>query len=87
MAKIKESKSGDGKGRVKPDVYTKLIKEFRDSDMEEAEIELERSDVIGNHMPDARTISSGMRKNIERSEIEGIKVIKDSNKVYLVREQ
>lgn len=81
----REKKKFEGM-KVKPRTYTKIIKEFIESDMEKARVTVDDEYLTeGTEEVPARTLDTGLRNNNLVEETPGVKVVKDGDDIFLVK--
>lgn len=72
---------------VKPGTYSKYIDDFIEKEMEAAEITIDEDDVIKEGMnsvpPD--TLYTGLINNIDKRDIDNVRVTRDGDDIFLVR--
>lgn len=83
---VEPRKKKSDKRYVKQGTYTRLVDEFIDSNMDEAEVTLDESDLreeVDGAPP--KILYNGLRQSISKREIDGVAAVMDSGTIYLVK--
>lgn len=87
VEEVSEGEISERNKYVEPGTYTKLVDEFLETDMESGKITVEDEDLKeGVSFVPAEKLRSGLYNNIRKRKIDGVKVKRRNNKVYLVRQ-